>query len=201
MKSKGIALIIVFTAISLSLHPTFSGLAVPSFSPGRYFQFWEIPIFIALLLFGLKYAVTIAVLDNVAVMIMFSGGGVTSWFNIIPLLSTLLGVYLVHRIFSKRNSKKGVPSKLKEIFFSVPSGYLFRLLIAGPAYYLMLRYLMLMPDPIIFTKISLNSIHDAILVSYSIPISYLMADIVRKKLGIGKKTSKPSTNSQKTEKF
>jgi riboflavin transporter FmnP len=193
MKSKGIAIIIVFTAITLSLHPTLSGLAVPSFSPGRYFQFWEIPIFIALLLLGLKYAVTIAVLDNVAVMVIFSGGGVTSWFNIIPLLSTLLGVYFVHRIFSRRDSKKEVPSKLKETIFAVPSGYLFRLLIGGPAYYFMLRYLMLMPDPVIFTKIILNSIHDAILVSYSVPTSYLMAGIIRKKLGIGKKTtSRPS---------
>jgi riboflavin transporter FmnP len=196
MKSKGIAIIIVFTAITLSLHPTFSGLAVPSFSPGRYFQFWEIPIFIVLLLFGLKYAVTIAVCDNVAVMVIFSGGGVTSWFNIIPLLSTLLGVYLVHRILSRRDSKKEVPSKLKEIIFAVPSGYLFRLLIGGSAYYLMLRYLMLMPDPVIFTKLILNSIHDAILVSYSVSTSYLIAGIISKKLGIGKKTTiSPSTNS------
>ena len=194
MKSKGIAVIIVFTAIALSLHPTLSGLAVPSFSPGRYFQFWEIPIFIALLLLGLKYAITIAVLDNVAVMVIFSGGSVTSWFNIIPLLSTLLGVYLVHRIFSRRDSKKEMPSKLKEIIFAVPSGYLFRLLIGGPAYYLMLRYLMLMPDPVIFTKLILNSIHDAILVSYSVPTSYLMAGIIRKKLGIGKKTTSSPSN-------
>jgi riboflavin transporter FmnP len=193
MKAKGIAIVIVFTAISLSLHPTLSGLAVPSFSPGRYFQFWEIPIFIALLLFGLKYAVTIAALDTAAVMVMFSGGGVTSWFNIIPLMSTLLGVYLVHRIFSRRDSKKELPSKLKEITFSVLSGYLFRLLIGGSAYYLMLRYLMLMPDPIIFTKMILNSIHDAILVSYSVSASYSIAGIIRKKLGIGQ--NKPPARS------
>jgi hypothetical protein len=51
----------------------------------------------------------------------------------------------------------------------------------------MLRYLMLMPDPIIFTKMILNSIHDAILVSYSVSASYSIAGIIRKKLGIGQK--------------
>jgi hypothetical protein len=195
MKSRDIALIIVFTAIVLSLYPTLSGLAIPSFALGRYFQFWEIPIFAALLLFGLKYAVTIAALDTVAIMILFRSGPFTNWFNIIPFMGTMLGVYVVRRIISRRESETEVPSKRKEISYSVVSGLLFRYLIGFPAFYLVLRYLAQLPDPAIFTITIIYSIHDAILVSYSIPASYLIAEIIRKNLRIGIKAASPATNS------
>jgi hypothetical protein len=195
MKSRAIALIIIFVTIVISLYPTFSGLAIPSFALGRYFQFWEIPIFAALLLFGLKYAVTIAALDTVAIMILFRSGPFTNWFNIIPFMGTMLGVYVVQRIISRRESKKEMPSKRKEIIYSVASGILFRYLIGFPAFYLVLKYLAQLPDSAIFAFTILNAIHDAILVSYSIPASYLIAEIIRKNLRIGKKIPNYSSNS------
>jgi riboflavin transporter FmnP len=195
MKSRAIALIIIFVTIVISLYPTFSGLAIPSFALGRYFQFWEIPIFAALLLFGLKYAVTIAALDTVAIMILFRSGPFTNWFNIIPFMGTMLGVYVVQRIISRRESKKEMPSKRKEIICSVASGILFRYLIGFPAFYLVLKYLAQLPDSAIFAFTILNAIHDAILVAYSIPASYLIAEIIRKNLRIGIKNPIYSSNS------
>ena len=57
MKTKKIALIIVLAAVSLVLNPRLSGLAIPSFFPGLWFYFWEIPILIALFLLSLKYSI------------------------------------------------------------------------------------------------------------------------------------------------
>ena len=195
MKSRDIALIIVFTAIVLSLYPTLSGLAIPSFALGRYFQFWEIPIFAALLLFGLKYAVTIAALDTLAIMILFRSGPFTNWFNVIPFVGTMLGVYLVRRIIVRRESEKEVPSKRREISYSVVSGFLFRCLIGFPPFYLILRFLIQMPEPAIFTMSVTYAIHDAILVAYSVPASYLIAEIIRKNLRIGIEAVSPASNS------
>jgi hypothetical protein len=195
MKAREIALTIVFVAIVISLYPTFSGLAIPSFAVGRYFQFWEIPIFAALLLFGLKYAVTIAALDTVAIMILFRSGPFTNWFNIIPFMGTMLGVYVVRRIIVRRESEKEGPSKRKEISYSVLSGFLFRCLIGFPPFYLILRFLIQMPEPAIFAISITYTIHDAILVSYSIPASFLIAEVIKKNLRIGIKTFSPPSNS------
>jgi len=185
MNSKEISLIIVFAAISVSLHPTISGLAIPSFALGRWFQFWEIPIFAALLLFGLKYAAIIAAVDTITLMVLFRGGPFTSWFNIIPFSGTLLGVFLVHRLFSRRYQKQEGQLNRKEIFFAIVSGILVRFLIGYPAFYLLLKYLTPMPDPAIFTVMIFHGIHDTILVSYSVPISYLLAKLIRKHLNVG----------------
>jgi hypothetical protein len=182
MNSKEISLIIVFAAISVSLHPTISGLAIPSFAIGRWFQFWEIPIFAVLILFGLKYAAIIAALDTITLIVLFGSGPFTHWFNIIPFSGTLLGVFLVHRLLSRKSSIEEVISKRKEIIFSIISGISFRFLIGFPAFYLLLKYLGQLPDPVIFTMMFFYGIHDVILVSYSIPISYYLAGLIRKHL-------------------
>lgn len=185
MNPKQIALVIIFAAISVSLHPTVSGLAIPSFAPGgRWFQFWEIPIYAACLLFGLRFAVTVAALDTVTVILLLGGGGFTSWFSFIPFVGTLLGVYLIHRFFRKRGSGEQSISIRKETVFSVGSGMLFRFLVGFPAFYVMLKYLIQLPDSAIFTAGAFNLVHDVILVSYSVPLSYLLAELIRNKVRI-----------------
>lgn len=190
MNSKEIALLIFFIACSLSLHPMFSGFAIPSFAPTRWFQFWEIPVFAALLLFGIKFALTIAALDTITVLILFGGEfvGFTTWFSFIPLFGTLIGIHLSYRFFTRKNHKNHLVPKGKEIIFSVASGLLFRFLLGYPAFYVMLKYLIQLPDPVIFVASVQNVIHDIIFVSYSVPLGYLLEEIIQKNLKMAIKT-------------
>jgi hypothetical protein len=64
------------------------------------------------------------------------------------------------------------------------SGLLFRFLIGFPAFYVMLKYLFELPDPGIFAASVQNMIHDIILVSYSVPLSYLLAEVIQKNLKV-----------------
>jgi len=78
LDSKKISLIIVLAATSLVLNPRFSGLVIPSFFPGLWFQFWEIPVVAALLLVDLKSAVLISLLDTAVLWVFYSGPGFNS---------------------------------------------------------------------------------------------------------------------------
>ena len=98
MNTKEVALTIVLAGVSLVLNPRLSGLAIPSFFPGLWLYFWEIPILIALFLLGLKYAISIA-FGNGFVLILFWGPGFNNpLLNLLSALSTVFGVYFARKL-------------------------------------------------------------------------------------------------------
>jgi len=66
MNTKVLAMAIAFTAVTVVLNPRFSGIAIPFFlTPGLWFQIWEIPVFAAFLILGLKASVLISILNTI----------------------------------------------------------------------------------------------------------------------------------------
>lgn len=196
MKSRKLSLIIIFAAVSLVLNPFMSGLAIPSFFPGLYFQFWEIPVVAALLIIGLKYAVLIALLDAAVLLVFYPGPGSFNapLFNCLALLSTLLGVYLAHRLFIRKESKGKENPKRKQIILSTALGMLFRLVIMVPAVYLGYRLYseiflgITFSDVLIIGFLPILALYDATVVLYTVPVAHLMERIVKKNLKIDSET-------------
>ena len=190
MNSRKLSLIIVFAATSLVLNPFVSGLAVPSFFPGLYFQFWEIVVVAALLIIGLKYAVLIAFLDAAVLLAFYPGRGSFNapLFNCLAVLSTLLGVYLAHKLFIRTESKEKEIPKRKQIIFSTALGMLFRLVIMVPAVYFGYRFYSEMflgitvSDVLIIGFLPILAVYDAMVVLYTVPAAHLIESIVKKNL-------------------
>ena len=63
METRKVALIVAFAALAIVLNPTISRLAFPVFyipNTNLMYQFFEIPIVVALLLLGLRSGVAVA---------------------------------------------------------------------------------------------------------------------------------------------
>jgi len=97
LDSKTIAAIIVFTALTLALN--LSPIKIPApYAPFLIYQIWEIPIVAAYLLYGTKVGVSVAVINAIALLIIFPGALPTGpLYNLIAILSMLGGIYVVQR--------------------------------------------------------------------------------------------------------
>ena len=111
LDSKSIAAIIVFTALALVLN--LSPIKIPApYAPFLIYQIWEIPIVAAFLLYGAKVGIPVAIINTLALLIMFPGELPTGpFYNLAALLSMLIGVYIVQRAaaaFRSRNNENAV---------------------------------------------------------------------------------------------
>jgi hypothetical protein len=73
LKTKVLALTIYFAAVTILLNPRFSGLAIPSFLPRLWFQFWEITVFATFLLIGFKPSLLVAALNTIVLLLISPG--------------------------------------------------------------------------------------------------------------------------------
>ena len=172
MKTKKIALIIVLAAVSLVLNPRLSGLAIPSFFPGLWFYFWEIPILIALFLLSLKYSILIALLNG-SVLILFWGPGFNNpLLNLLSALSTVFGVYFAHKLLIKNDFMEEQILRPKEIFVSTAFTMLLRLAIMLPAVFFYAG--LFLPSEVLISLLPFLTLYDIIIVAYTVPIAYLI---------------------------
>jgi len=100
LDSKSIAAIIVFTALTLVLN--LSPIKIPApYAPFLIYQVWEIPIVAAFVLYGLKVGVPVAIINTLALLIIFPGALPTGpFYNLAAVLSMLFGIYIVQRVAS-----------------------------------------------------------------------------------------------------
>ena len=178
MNTKEVALTIVLAGVSLVLNPRLSGLAIPSFFPGLWFYFWEIPILIALFLLGLKYAISIA-FGNGFVLILFWGPGFNNpLLNLLSALSTVFGVYFARKLIIRNYfNEKGI-SRSKEVIVCTAFTMLLRLAIMMPAVLFYAGFFILYE--VIIMLIPFLIIYDIIIVAYTVPLAYLIEKRVEK---------------------
>jgi len=98
LDSKTIGAIIVFSALALVLN--LSPFKIPApYATFLIYQIWEIPIVAAFLLYGPKVGVTVAVINTLALLLIFTGELPTGpLYNLAAVLSMLFGIYVVHKI-------------------------------------------------------------------------------------------------------
>jgi len=106
MNSKTIAVVAVFTALTVAL--VLSPAKVPApYAPFLKYQVWEIPIVIAFLLYGTLVGVSITIINTSVLLVFYPGDLPTGpLYNFAAVLSMLLGVYVVHRLPVESSSKR-----------------------------------------------------------------------------------------------
>jgi riboflavin transporter FmnP len=96
--TRTLSLIIIFIALAIALNVYGPKIPFP-LAPFLYYQLWEIPIVVAFLSIGPKSGVTITVINSLILLAVFPGGLPTGpLYNLIAVLSMLLGVYIPYRI-------------------------------------------------------------------------------------------------------
>jgi len=181
MNTKVLAMIIVFTGLTIFLNPRFSGIAIPSFVPGLWFQIWEILVFASFLILGLKSSVLIAILNTIVLQAVSPGVPFNvPTANLLAVLATLFGMYFTQKSFLRKETKENTDIQLKKIMFSTFFGSLFRLVTM--LVYIYILAVLAGTLQIVVPLFPLLAIYDIIVVLYSIPIAYVIVKTVQKYL-------------------
>jgi riboflavin transporter FmnP len=180
METKTIAIIAIFTALSVAL--ILSPFKVPALPPVSFlfYQIWEIPIVAALLLFGPLVAVTIAIINTTVLLVAFPGASPTGpIYNLAANLSMLLGIYISNKLILKIFGSR---REALETTTSTILGIVSRVGLMTIVNYAFIRY----PPPVGFS-LSEEAImfitpfvgfFNATLALYTIPIGYVIARAV-----------------------
>ena len=182
MNTKAIALTIALTAVTVVLNPRFSGIIIPSFVPTLSFQIWEITIYASFFLLGIKIASAISLLNAIIRVAIASGASLQQpLIHLVAVLSTLIGVYVACKLLSQ---KEVAITKRKLVLANTASGIIFRLAIMMPFIYVVAS---LVGNALVLGLIPLIAVNDLIVAIYSIPLGYLIADLVSRRINLEKK--------------
>jgi len=179
MESKKIATISIFTALSVALVLSPAKFPAP-YAPFLKYQIWEIPIVAAFLLYGPLVGVATSIINTIVLLVVYPGDLPTGpLYNLAAVLSTLLGIYIIHKFAA------GYFSKQQETIltaFSTALGSIARVGIMSIVTWAFLRY----PYPVGFnipvealtTMLPTIAIFNATLALYTIPLGYFVSRAV-----------------------
>jgi riboflavin transporter FmnP len=178
--SKTITIIALFAAVSIVLSLSPLKFSAP-FAPFLKYQIWEIAIVTAFLLYGMKVGISISTINTLVLFVFFPGDLPSGpLYNFIAVLSTLMGIYLIHYAFhGKFNGKK----ETALIVLSTISGIFFRVLIMSIVNWIVLPY----PAPFGYSVppselpaiLTVTALFNATIVLYTIPLAYLIARAIK----------------------
>jgi riboflavin transporter FmnP len=179
MQARSIAVLGVFAALTIALN--LSPLKIPApYAPFLIYQIWEIPIVIAFFIYGTRIAVALAVLNTLALLIIFPGALPTGpLYNFAAVISMIAGLLLVKKFLPGKVAGK---KEVAAVTGLTVSGMLLRTLVMLLVNYSLLGY----PPPIGFSLpyevvvlyMPLIAFFNASLALYTILGGYLLARIV-----------------------
>ncbi|MEM1994628.1 MAG: hypothetical protein QXW32_04035 [Nitrososphaerales archaeon] len=181
LRSRLIATTALFTALTLALN--LSPIKIPfPLAPFLYYQIWEIPIIAALLLYGLKVGVIITLINTAALIALFPGALPTGpFYNMVAVLSMLLGVTLASRIKHLASSERVLP-----LLLSTFLGVVSRVVVMTIMNYALLRYPppigFSMPEEAITPLLPIIGVFNATITLYTIPIGIIVSKAVAAKI-------------------
>ena len=178
--TRTLALIIIFIALAIALNEYGPKIPFP-LAPFLYYQLWEIPIVVAFLTIGPKAGVTITVINTLVLLAVFQGGLPTGpLYNLIAVLSMMLGVYIPYRIATHGCKIENLGSFLRQhvkliTVASTGLGIVLRVALTSFVNYFALQQ----PYPIGFSFqqidalafLPLGAIFNATIALYTIPVS------------------------------
>ncbi|MGA3290599.1 MAG: hypothetical protein ABSD42_10215 [Candidatus Bathyarchaeia archaeon] len=180
MNTKRLSLIIIFIALTTAL--SIAGPKIPApYAPFLFYQVWEIPIVIAFLALGPKAGITIAVINTLILIAIFPGALLLGpVYNLIAVLSMLLGVYVPYKIATHgckiENLNNFLRQHIKMISISATAlGITVRVLVTTVTNYFFLQQ----PSPIGFSYkpeaalafLPLSAFFNATVAIYTIPVA------------------------------
>ena len=189
MNAKDIALCSIFVAIAVVL-----GYFTIPVGP-MIFYFWEIPVVVALLLYGFKMGFSVAAISvfTMTMLIPKSIGILFPIWNLIAMTTTLLAITLTQWLITHKTSSNAQTRKhrFNFVIFFVIATMGIRLAVMPFVNYFMYKYMMPIVVGTVYTEVYLVAvipallIYDAILVLYTVPTGYIIARRVNKDLKNG----------------
>ena len=180
MDSKTIAGITVFAAVTVALN--LSPVKVPApYAPFLIYQVWEVPIVVALLLYGLRVGVVISVINTLVLLAVFPGALPTGpLYNLVAVLSTLLGVYVAKSVGGDQFSKGQWAIMVAS---STALGIIMRVVVMTIVNWICLPYPppigFSMPAEVVVAMLPVVGFFNATLALYTVPIGYLLTKTVK----------------------
>ena len=116
MNTKMLATIIMFVALAAAIDAFVPKIPfpIPLYSY-LYYNLWEIPIVVIFMLYGLKSAIPVAVLNAFILVIIFPGNLISGpFYNLIAVSSMLLGVFAAYKIVTYRCPKETLVQFMKK---------------------------------------------------------------------------------------
>ena len=184
MNTKRLALIIIFTALTIALNVAGPKIPAP-YAPFLVYQVWEIPIVLAFLVIGPKEGVAITVINALVLFAVFPGSLPTGpLYNLIAVLAMLSGIYLPYKLLTRNCPKENLGNFLKQHMKSLSIsatalGIILRIIVTTPTNYIALQ----LPFPFGFGTSSAGSlallpliaVFNATVAFYTVPIAFIVA--------------------------
>jgi riboflavin transporter FmnP len=186
MDTKRISLIAIFAALTIVLSPTISRISIPSFFPGLQYNFFELPIVIALLLLGLKPGVAVGLIASIALLPLHQTY-IAIW-GIVAWMSMLAGVYVGYRLVNRNAQQEKMPSARKTVLFCTAGAIILRTLFMAIQNYTLLRYPVIgmnLPESTILMIIPPIALFNATQPLFVVPLGYFLARTIGSNLKIG----------------
>jgi hypothetical protein len=191
MNSKSIALVITFAAVAIALNV----VRIPTiFYPGSYFQFSQIPIVIAFLLFGAKVGVLVGVLNIAGGLILFPIGAVGLIVYPMDFVSSLLmfaGMWLASKFMIRYNESERFPMLKKPAVGLTLGATAVRVGIMPFLDYAVVYHILVPlilgkspPEAFILGLVPAFVLYNTIVPLYVVPVVYVVASKVSKHLKI-----------------
>ncbi len=190
LNSKSIALTIIFAAIAVALN----AVKIPSvFYPGAAFQFVQIPVIVAFLLFGVKIGVFVGVLNLLGALILFplgAAGFIAYPLDFVSLTIMFVGLYLAAKLLRCNDGTETSRSGKKHLIGFTVSATVFRSAIMPFVDYAIFSFFLLpvagatRPEAFIIGLVPAFIAYNAIVALYTVPIAYVVASNMRKYLNM-----------------
>ena len=182
MNTKTLALMIIFTALTVALNVAGPKIPfpVPLYS-FLYFQIWEIPIVVSFLAMGPKVGVAVTAINTLILFAVFNpGANAGPVYNLIAILAMFLGIYIPYKIACRGCKNINLGEYLKKhiavvTISTTALGIFMRVAITTPVNYFALQQ----PYPIGFSFtqpatlafLPFSALFNAIVALYTIPIA------------------------------
>jgi riboflavin transporter FmnP len=174
--TQSIAVVAVFSAIAIGLHTI--PLRLPFLPlPFLWYEFWEIPIVAAFLLYGIRVGLSVSAINTLSLLYIFPGDSPAGpFYNLVAILSMIMPALLVYQAIGKRLSGKLVLA----LFLIV--GISFRVIVMTIFNSIMLP----LPPPLgfetpidrLYGMLPLLAVFNGSIAAYIIPLSQLVTTAV-----------------------
>ena len=187
MKTKALAIIISFAALTIALNP----IRIPTlYWPGFFYRLWEIPIVMVLMLFGARIGFSVAVINTLAQIVLFPlpAGIVAYPWGLVATLTMLLGVYLAHKLLTNNSSKDAALSGVKPVLYFTSIAIALRAGIMPFVDYAMYHSLLPLAlgrnfsEAYVIGLIPATIAFNIIVALYTVPVAYVVAKRISKSI-------------------
>ncbi len=187
MDTKRVSLVAVFSALAIVLSPGISRISIPSPFLGLPYEVWEIPIFVAFLMFGPRFGLFVAAVGSLTLVAFRPTFIAVS--GVLACFAMLTGFLLAYKLVTRNGlTQNTLASSRKTVMAITAGGIIFRVWVMAVQNYFVLPYVYGLTQSALWGfYIPMVAAFNATEPLYVIPASYLLAKLIASNLKIGNK--------------